>query len=85
VISKELDKKGIPNVLITALSMVGKQFGANRIVLGTKIPHPCGDPNLNEAADQRIRRKIIELVLELLQTEVTSPTVCFPKIIFTSG
>lgn len=65
--------------------MVGEQFGANRMVLGTKIPHPCGDPNLNEAADQIIRRKIIESSLSLLQTDVTSSTVCLPKISFTSG
>lgn len=65
--------------------MVGKQFGANRIVMGTKIPHPCGDPNLNEVADQAIRRRIVEAALELLQTDVTGPTVYLPKISFTSG
>jgi len=38
--------EGIPVALITAMTMVGKQIGTNRVVNGIKIPHPCGDPSL---------------------------------------
>lgn len=67
-------------VLITSMTMLGKQIGANRIVTGTKIPHPCGDPTLPEEADRAIRREIVKCALGAFQTEVTSPTVFTPEI-----
>jgi glycine reductase len=57
------------------MTMLGKQIGANRIVPGTKIPHPCGDPNLPVEEDRALRRKIVERALEAVQTEVKGPTV----------
>lgn len=80
MIAKEIERGGIPVVLITAMTMLGKQIGANRIVTGTKIPHPCGDPTLPEEADQAIRREIVTCALSALQVEVTSPTVFTPDV-----
>ena len=71
--------------LITALPMVGKQIGANRVITGTKIPHPCGDPNLPTEDDQKIRREILKCALGALQTNVPGPTVFVPNVSFTSG
>ena len=85
MIVKEIERAGIPAVLITTMTMVGKQIGANRIVMGTKIPHPCGDPNLPPEADRALRREIINCVFESLQTDVDGPTVFVPNISFTSG
>jgi glycine reductase len=67
------------------MTMVSKQIGANRIVTGTKIPHPCGDPNLSQEADQAIRLEIVKTALESLQTDVDGPTIFTPAISFTSG
>jgi glycine reductase len=65
--------------------MVGKQIGANRVVTGTKIPHPCGDPNLPQENDQALRREIIKCALNALQTDVEEPTIFVPNVSFTSG
>ena len=71
--------------LITAMTMLGKQIGANRIVTGVKIPHPCGDPNLPEEADKALRREIVKSALGALQTDVSGPTIFVPDVKYTSG
>ena len=67
------------------MSMLAKQIGTNRIVTGTKIPHPCGDPDLPEEADRNLRREIVKCALKALQTEVNSPTIFTPDIKYTLG
>ncbi len=85
MIAKEIEKAGIPVAHITAMTMVSKQTGANRVVTGTKIPHPCGDPNLPPEDDRALRREIVKCALGTLQTEVSGSTVFVPDISFTSG
>ena len=85
MIAREIERGGIPVVVITAMTMLAKQIGANRIVTGTKIPHPCGDPTLPEEADQALRREIVQSALSALQTEVSSPTVFIPDVKYALG
>ncbi len=75
----------MPVAYITAMAMMAKQLGANRIVAGTKIPHPCGDPNLPPEADKALRREIVMCALKALQTDVSAPMVWAPEISYTSG
>jgi betaine reductase len=75
VITNELEKAGIPVALITAMSMLGKQNGAGRVVAGAKISHPCGDPSLSREGDLGLRKRIVECALGALQTKVDSPTI----------
>ncbi len=67
------------------MSAMGKQLGANRVITGTKIPHPCGDPTLSQEADKSLRREIINCALSALQTDVDGPTIFTPEVSFTSG
>ena len=67
------------------MTMLAKQIGANRVVTGAKIPHPCGDPTLPEAADLALRRGIVESALKAMQTDVSGPTVFVPTVKYTSG
>jgi len=85
VIAKEIEKQGIPVAHITAMTMVSGQIGANRVVTGTKIPHPCGDPGLSSDDDQALRREIVKCALDALKTEVDESTVFVPDVSFTSG
>jgi len=55
-------------VLVTALPTIATMIGANRIVRGPAITHPCG-----LAADER--RRIVERALEMLETPVEPLTV----------
>ena len=75
----------MPVAFITAMSMMAKQLGANRIVTGTKIPHPCGDPTLSPEADKALRRAIVNSAFDILQRDVEGPTVFVPEVSFTSG
>ena len=70
---------------ITAMTKMATQVGANRIVTGTKIPHPCGNPTLPEEADYKSRLEIVKTALRALQTDVTGPTVFEPDITKVSG
>jgi len=85
VIAREIDRGGLPVVQISAMSLLAKQIGANRNVTGTKIPHPCGDPNLPAEADKALRREVVLTALKALQTDVDGPTIFVPDIKFTSG
>ena len=75
----------MPVALVTAMSTMAKQLGVNRIVTGTKIPHPCGDPNLSAEADKALRREIVHCALRALQTDLSDPTVFTPNITYTTG
>jgi betaine reductase len=66
---------GIPVAVITALSPLALQAGANRVVQGVKIEHVCGDPALPPAADRALRRRIVEQALKALGLDVEQPTL----------
>ena len=80
MISKEIEKSGIPVAFITAMISLAEQENVNRIVEAVAIPHPCGDPRLPEQADLGLRRKIVECALEALQTDVDGPMVFKPEV-----
>ena len=85
MIAKEIEREGIPVAHITAMAMLGKQIGSNRVVTGTKIPHPCGDPALPEETDRALRKEIVLCSLSTLQTEVSHPTIFNPEVKYTLG
>jgi len=75
VISREIEREGIPVAYVTAMVLVGMQTKASRIVRGVAIPHPCGDPSLPPEADRSLRREIVECALKALQTDISEPTL----------
>jgi len=75
VITREIEKQGIPIVHLTALTNVAKRVGANRIVKGNALSYPCGTPSLPAEADLAFRRGMIERAIKALQTDVDGPTV----------
>ena len=85
MIAREIESTGIPVAFITAMSMMAKQLGANRLVTGIKIIHPLGDPNLLAEADLALRREIVKTALSALQTEVDSPTIFVPDVTLATG
>jgi glycine reductase len=73
--SKEIERRGIPVAVISALPPLAMQAGANRVVQGVKIEHVCGDPSLSPEADRALRRRIVELGLHALSADVQGPTL----------
>lgn len=56
--------------MISALGPVALELGANRVVRGVKIPHPCGDPTLDPARDHALRVGIVRGALRALATKL---------------
>ena len=57
---------------VTPISMT---VGANRIVPAIAIPHPLGNPALDQEEEKKLRRGIVEKALEALTTEVDGQKV----------
>ena len=80
MITKEIDRAGLPVAIISAMYPVAEQVGASRIVKAVSIPHPCGDPGLPSEIDARLRREIVETALKAIHSEVKGPTLFYPNI-----
>ena len=85
MIGKEIERAGIPVVVVTAMSLLSKQTGASRTVAGVKIPNPCGDPELPPESDRALRRELIACALDALQAEVKEPTIFTSNIAYSRG
>jgi betaine reductase len=72
---KELERAGIPAVLICTLVSIAKYVGANRIVPGLGIPHPLGDPSLTSEEEKKKRRALVEKSLRALTTSIEEQTI----------
>jgi glycine reductase len=71
----EIEREGIPVAVISALAPVAVDLGANRVVRGVKIPHPCGDPTLDPGADRALRRRLVSVALQALTASIAQPTI----------
>ncbi|EFB90215.1 selenoprotein B, glycine/betaine/sarcosine/D-proline reductase domain protein [Pyramidobacter piscolens W5455] len=75
---KEIEKTGIPVVVMCNLIDVAKTVGANRMVQTVSVPYPLGDPELSAEAEWQLRTSRVEAALNALATDIAEPTV-FPS------
>ena len=75
---KEIEKSGIPVVVMCNLIDVAKTVGANRMVQTVSVPYPLGDPELSAEAEWQLHTSRVEAALNALATDITEPTV-FPS------
>jgi glycine reductase complex component B subunit gamma len=61
---KEIERAGIPVVHICTVTPISMTVGANRIVPAIAIPHPLGNPALDQEEEKKLRRGIVEKALE---------------------
>jgi glycine reductase complex component B subunit gamma len=71
----EMERRGLPVAMISALPPVALELGANRVVRGVKIPHPVGEPNADPERDTAVRMEIVERALKALATPIERPTI----------
>lgn len=71
---KEIERH-LPVVHIATVVPISKTVGANRIVPAVAIPHPLGDPKMNDADEKKLRRSLVEKALKALETPVSEQTV----------
>jgi len=70
VITKELERNGLPTVQITTMTPIALMIGSNRIVPGAGIIHPVGNAELEPSEEKRLRRAIVRQAVEALETAV---------------
>lgn len=54
---------------------ISLSVGANRIVPTVAIPYPLGNPLLSSKEEKHLRRELVELALQALESPVTEQTV----------
>jgi glycine reductase len=69
VLTKEVERAGLPTSHISALTPVAQMVGSNRIIPASSVLHPVGDPNRDPAAEKAFRRIIVEEAIRHLQDQ----------------
>lgn len=78
MLEKEIERTGIPAVLITSLIPTAKMLGANRIVQGVGITNPLGNPRVSQEEEKALRRRILSAALQLLTEKIEDGKVVTP-------
>ena len=73
--AKEMERAGIPTVLITSLSSVALKVGANRVVQGKKFSRPCGNLELKPEDERAWRIELVRTAMRALAAPVAGPTL----------
>jgi betaine reductase len=76
---RELERLGLPTALISPLSSVALSVGANRIIRGTAITHPVGEPNRPADRELDYRIALVRQALETLQMRLEGAQVFEPS------
>jgi len=67
MITKEIQRAGIPVVQVTNLTKIAEGIGANRILRGNSVLHVFGDPSLPLSSEQNFREEKVKKALDLLE------------------
>ncbi len=70
MITKELERNGLPTVQITTMTPIALMIGSNRIIPGAGIMHPVGNAELEPSEEKRLRRAIVRQALEALEARI---------------
>ena len=70
MLEKEIERVGIPAVLVTSLTPTARMLGANRIVQGVGITHPLGDAKVSLEEEKTLRRRILSEALQTLAEKI---------------
>lgn len=67
MITKEIQRAGIPVIQVTNLTKIAEGIGANRILRGNSVLHVFGDPTLPPASEKAYRENRVRQALDLLE------------------
>ena len=70
MITKELERNGLPTVQITTMTPIALMIGSNRIIPGAGIMHPVGNAELEPSEEKRLRRAIVQQALAALEAGI---------------
>lgn len=67
MITKEIQRAGIPVVQVTNLTKIAEGIGANRIFRGNSVLHVFGDPTLPRVGEESYRETRVAKALQMLE------------------
>jgi len=65
----------MPVAVVCSITPIVLAAGANRVIPGTAIPHPLGNPSLPRSDEFALRQRIVGKCLTALQTEIKEQKV----------
>ncbi len=77
---KEIERAGIPVVIMCNLIPVATTVGANKIVPTISIPYPLGDPQTPKEVQWKLRYHRVGVALDALAEDIKEQTVFRVKI-----
>lgn len=75
MITRELERVGIPVAQVCTVINVALESGANRVVPSQSVLYPTGDPSLEAEAELALRQNLINQSIEAVRAEVEEPSV----------
>lgn len=75
MITRELERVGIPVAQVCTVINVALESGANRVVPSQSVLYPTGDPSLEAEAELVLRQNLINQSIEAVRAEVEEPSV----------
>ena len=66
MITKEIQRAGIPVIQVTNLTKIAEGIGANRILRGNSVLHVFGDPSLPGPSEKAYREAHVLRALHML-------------------
>lgn len=73
--AKEIERAGFPIAVITNLTDIAASIGANRVIQGSSIPHPLGNPSMEKEKELTFRKDLVGKALTALETELSEKKV----------
>lgn len=73
--AKAIEKHGIPVVHVCTIVPISLTVGANRILPGTAIPYPTGNPSLAAQDEFALRKTMLKRALDTLDITIAQQTV----------
>lgn len=67
MITKEIQRAGIPVIQVTNLTKIAEGIGANRILRGNSVLHVFGDPSLPGSSEEAYRMQRVKKALDMLE------------------
>lgn len=67
MITKEIQRAGIPVIQVTNLTKIAEGIGANRILRGNSVLHVFGNPSLPLPSEKAYREERVVRALQMLE------------------
>ena len=67
MITKEVQRAGLPVIQVTNLTKIAEGIGANRILRGNSVLHVFGDPSLPLSSEKAYREQHVIKALQMLE------------------